>query len=208
MEMLESLHALCPNGELDQILCADELVLFGSRASRTNSRRSDFDILCIGSGDRIKTNLLDIVWISRSQLLTDRWLGSELAGHISQYGQWLRGEGRWRERRRASTRAIERKRNRVRGRIGVLGIHQSRLYPAVIRRYSAKIRRDMQRLWYLLEGLAVPSTPELDSTWAASREEVLRAVESSGAVRLQPWLINVLGGGHHLPPELRFGDKA
>lgn len=192
-EMIQSLRALCDKGKRDQVMRADELVLFGSRASKTHSRRSDFDILCVGTGDRIKTGLLDVVWISRSKLLSDRWLGSELAGHVSQYGQWLKGEGSWRERRYASTRAIERKRSRVRGRIDALSTHRSRLYPVVIRRYSTTIRRDMQRLWYLLGGLAVPSTPELDSGWAASHEDVLRTVESSGAVRLQPWLIELLG---------------
>jgi len=77
---------------------SSEVVLFGSRSTHTENEGSDWDILCVGNGERFKDSMIDIVWIRPDKLFSPEWLGSELAGHVSKYGQWLKGEGKWRTR--------------------------------------------------------------------------------------------------------------
>ncbi|MBZ5550637.1 MAG: nucleotidyltransferase domain-containing protein [Acidobacteriia bacterium] len=92
---------------------ADEIVIFGSHAAGLETPDSDLDVLCVGLGRRLKTNSLDLCWVSKETLFQDGWLGSELAGHIARYGTWVHGEGDWRRYAFVSMDAIERKRKRI-----------------------------------------------------------------------------------------------
>src|SRR5687767_2900159 len=80
---------------------SDELVLFGSRAAKLHGRFSDWDVLCVSPAlpailgrslaSRGRTPLrrgfvLDVVYVPSMRLLTDQWLGCELASHVSGYG--------------------------------------------------------------------------------------------------------------------------
>src|SRR5437764_1169337 len=89
---------------------ANELVVFGSRAAGVNRRQSDFDVLLVGSRPRlqragldlgskaeVKRAGLDLVGMSRAEIESAQWLGSELASHVASYGFWIIGSGEWRE---------------------------------------------------------------------------------------------------------------
>jgi len=173
----------------------DEIVLFGSQSLRQGRRDSDWDVLCVGdippypikSGSRrVRWHShmfsLDLVWTSRSELRSSNWLGSELAGHVAKYGSWLRGEGDWRTRTKVSSHAILAKRRRVEVRIDFQRAYASGLLEPYLVKHVTLLRRDIQRLSYLQNGLPVPVTPYLDSEWREhlDRDAICRVANSLG----------------------------
>jgi predicted nucleotidyltransferase len=144
---------------------ASEVVVFGSRASGLQRRESDLDVLCIGSGKRLKTTRLDVIWKTVEEVESERWLSSELAGHIGAFGLWLRGSGQWKGELRPGSRAIDHKRKRILALVEGLHAHWNRLDPDFHRKYLTVIRHDVQRLECLAAGLPVPPTPLLDKNW-------------------------------------------
>src|SRR5260370_41015131 len=57
---------------------AVEVVVFGSRAVRINTRASDLDVLVVGANDgRIKRSGLDLVAVSARRRESSEWLKSE-----------------------------------------------------------------------------------------------------------------------------------
>ena len=144
-----------------------ELVLFGSRAVGLETRTSDWDVLVVGDSRIHVPNNVDQVVISRDRLISPNWLGSELAGHVVKYGEWLIGEPSWVKRVASSERAVDRKADRIVRRFLNLERNWSALHAAYREKILVAIRRDLQRLQFLRDGIAVPPTAALDSQWSA-----------------------------------------
>ncbi len=116
---------------------AREIVLFGSRAAGVAGPLSDWDLLCIGCPSREqrwpsstatlaahssvrppflfselaadpRVRRTHLVWIDERSLGTQKWLESELAGHVARYGVWLHGKPRWVSSVRCGPAAAER----------------------------------------------------------------------------------------------------
>ena len=148
-----------------QLKCAAEIVVFGSYAAGLNTADSDIDVLCIGNGLRLKSHSLDLSWVSENKVSEDAWLGSELAGHIAQYGIWLRGNGHWRAIVSGGAHAIERKRKRIISLSRTVNHLWDRLHPIFQDQYNVTIRRELQRLALLETRVRVPPTRVLDNEW-------------------------------------------
>lgn len=155
--------------DLAHLNSAREVVVFGSYAASLNTSESDIDVLCIGSGPRLKSRNLDLSWVAEDRLDDNEWLGSELAGHIAKFGVWVRGDGSWRYSVFSGTRAVERKRRRI------ISISRSathfwtKLHPTFQHQYDISIRRELQRLELLLNHLQVPPTKVLDDEWRCGK---------------------------------------
>jgi hypothetical protein len=147
---------------------AHEIVLFGSRAQGVAGQDSDWDLLCVGEGSTSRVGSVHLVWVPSAETFTEKWLGSELAGHIAAYGVWLLGTSHWRERVFVSPIAVAHKQRLVKARLAALNRYQHDLAPARRAYYALRIRRDVQRLLILRGGGAVPASPLLDQTWDTS----------------------------------------
>ncbi len=142
-----------------------EVVIFGSRASCVHSRLSDLDIFCVGACQRYKSERLDIVSRTSSQVGELKWLGSELAGHVATYGIVIRGRTDWKSAVRVSDAAVAHKERRVISLVNGLWTYWDRIHFEFRRKHLVTIRREVQRLQLLREGVGVPPTPILDSRW-------------------------------------------
>jgi hypothetical protein len=144
---------------------ASEIILFGSRAARVATADSDWDLLCVGQGKSCHNNEIDIVWLSREEIESPQWLGSELASHVSMYGQWLSGNDTWSHRAVISSEAISRKYEFASALLWDL----IRLWPHLATSYRQKhlhhCRKDVQRLKLLTQRRPVPPSQILDATW-------------------------------------------
>jgi hypothetical protein len=168
------------NGRSPELLnCAAEIVIFGSYAAGLNTTDSDVDVLCVGRGHRLKSRSLDLSWVSEKNVSENAWLGSELAGHIAQYGIWLRGDGRWRVRVFGGEDAIDRKRKRIVSLSRTATQLWDRLHPVFQDQYNVTIRRELQRLALLQLQLRVPPTRILDNEWLKKRRYDLLELRSS-----------------------------
>ncbi len=156
---------------------AVEVVLFGSRSMDIARSDSDWDLFVVGGNrdllrDRLRA--FDIVWMPSGRLNDPMWLGSELAGHIANFGAWLVGSGAWRSRVFVSERAVQLKRaavaHRLRGASSTWDLLSDTYRIAAL----ARIRRDLQRLCRLLAGAPVPPTAWLDEEWRSSRQIGIR----------------------------------
>lgn len=145
--------------------CA-QLVIFGSRAAGVSKEDSDFDLLCVGAGTSRLSRSLDLVFITPQDILGERWLGSELAGHVARYGVWLKGEPDWVRLHHGSRQALERKRTKLLHRLQSVEQHFHLLDPLYLQKYLTLTRRDLQRYEYLAQSEPVPPTPILDQAWA------------------------------------------
>ncbi len=92
---------------------AKQIILFGSYACGTHTSESDVDLLCVGHGRRLKRRALHLLWVDESTLRDPKWLGSELAWHVSRCGIWLKGANDWARLAIPSTEAVQRKRKRI-----------------------------------------------------------------------------------------------
>ncbi|WNG46821.1 hypothetical protein F0U60_23880 [Archangium minus] len=163
-----------------------QIILFGSRAAGVSREGSDFDLMCIGSGLSRLGPSLDLVFVTPEDCRRKRWLGSELAGHVARYGQWLVGEPDWVHRVRPSLDAKERKAERLRRRLQAVEKSFPLLDALYREKHFALIRRDLQRHDLLAQGEPVPPTPLLDQAWARlphAREELERLARGA---RLKP----------------------
>ena len=147
---------------------AKAIVLFGSRGAACHHSCSDWDILCVGTGQTRMHEEVDLVWVTVEQATRpgSDWIGSELANHIARHGRVLVGERLWQEDFDRQELAIARKRRQLEGRVrGML-----RVWPklnTVYRDWQLRdLRRDLQRLELLTTSGVVPPTATLDSAWA------------------------------------------
>ncbi len=151
---------------LDQLLEeAVDLIIFGSRAAGVHSKLSDLDILYVGVRERYKSECLDIVWRQPSEIEHRKWLGSELASHIAAYGIVIQGDAHWKDAVRLADATLSKKERRVAALVDGLWVYWDRIHPEFRRKYLTTIRREVQRLQLLREGVAVPPTPMLDRKW-------------------------------------------
>jgi Nucleotidyltransferase domain len=169
----------------------DELVLFGSRAADLGRPDSDWDILCVGdSAPRLRwssqsgrrTPVLDIVWLAPAMLNSEKWLGSELANHIKNYGVVIRGRCPWRESIRTSEFALERKLRTISIRSKFIAEYCSHLAAPYLARHKLLLRRDLQRLDLLTRDLPIPPSLLLDDAWSVDASALTRACELARAV--------------------------
>jgi hypothetical protein len=154
---------------------ATEIILFGSTGCGLSTVDSDIDLLCVGAGERIRSERLDLKWIAPATLRSRRWLDSELATHIASFGIWLHGLDNWSSSTRITTTTLDFKRRLIFGRLRGLRYRWNLLARPYQRKHVTKIRRDLQRLALLATGEAVPPTPVLDFFWSivADKERAL-----------------------------------
>jgi predicted nucleotidyltransferase len=76
---------------------ACEVIVFGSMSTGLERSDSDIDVLCVGGRDyhKVKTDLLDLIFVPSKELGHRSWLQSELATHIGEYGTWIKGTPLW-----------------------------------------------------------------------------------------------------------------
>jgi hypothetical protein len=174
-----------------------EVILFGSRAAGLSGARSDWDLLCIGERASLSLRVpgVDIVWLSTRVVDSQRWLSSELAGHIADWGVRLQGACTgWQDEARGGTAAVERKWRRSCTRIRALERAWRLLSPRKLQHHCTLLRRDLQRLEVLVGGKRVPSTPTLDAAWAAPLDrsaEFVRLLRNANMPRLDDALVEL-----------------
>ena len=158
-------HALAENlrDRLDSVTDAcsllsecEEAVVFGSVACECEDSLSDFDILLVGSGSRVKTKQLDIIWLDPRRVRSRWWLGSELANHVAAYGVWLKGEGSWRSEVFVSEAALQKKRRAVANRAATIYFSRDRLLPQYQRKLVELLVMDIYRLHNLTRSIPMP----------------------------------------------------
>ncbi len=154
--------------DISSLQAAREITIFGSYAARLNRSDSDIDVLCIGNGLRMKSRALDMLWITEHELAGSDWLGSELAGHVAKHGVWIRGDGDWRGHVFSAERAIERKRRRIVSVSRAAAHFWTHLHPTFQHQYDVSIRRELQRLFILINHGQVPPSKVLDDEWDPS----------------------------------------
>lgn len=162
---------------------ASELILFGSRAVDLHTPSSDWDVLYVGPPQEWVRNL-DQIRVTRERLLSREWLGSELAGHIAQFGRVICGSADWREKTFRSRAAMRRKQKQIEERAYRFEAIAARLNQTFERKLARKIRRDIQRLKILEYGLAIPPTPALDLAWRLEGDPEGRMMRSLDELRL------------------------
>jgi predicted nucleotidyltransferase len=146
---------------------ATEIVIFGSMSAGLERPNSDMDVLCVCNSDyKHKTETLDLIAIPKTAVTAQRWLQSELATHVAEYGRWLEGTPQWRGNARIGFSAIEEKRRRIAAFMKSLPMSWRRLEEGFRVKYSIKLRRETQRLILLERGIAIPPTMFLDHFWA------------------------------------------
>jgi Nucleotidyltransferase domain len=170
VQIKKRLHDLLSNSGMTYEKVADvstEVVIFGSRAVGMHRPDSDLDVLLVGANTgRLHVRGIDFVILPSEELASSRWLGSELASHIAEYGKWIKGYGSWRHQVRISDRAAMRKQARVVGLLMRAPKWWSKLHPVFHAKYKLTIRRELQRLDLLRRKTPVPPTCTLDSDWS------------------------------------------
>lgn len=163
----------------------EQIVLFGSQADGRADPGSDWDLLCIGEGPRLRLPGVDLVWLAPTAVDCSEWLGRELAVHVAAYGRWLKGDNTWSDRCHTSRAAVDNKSRRIARRLATLERHWDDLGLWFRRRHAHQLRRDLQRHALLLAGVPVPSRPVLDAAWTrlAEQEEVLNEWAASADIR-------------------------
>ena len=156
---------------------ASEIILFGSQAAETQSANSDWDVLCIGTGHRQKSPLMDLIWVSQERVESAAWLETELAGHIAKYGKCLCGAFTWQELVCPSDRATSKKSKRVSSRINTLYTVWHKLAPVFRTKHLRLTTADVLRMSLLSQFLQVPPTSRLtcgnlDDLCAITREQL------------------------------------
>jgi len=163
------LHSLISNSgtSYEKVVgVSTEVVIFGSRAIGVNRPDSDLDVLLVdASVGRPRVAGIDFVILRSEDLASSRWLGSELASHIAQYGKWIKGPGSWRHQVHVSDRAAMRKETRIVGLLMCAPKWWSKLHPVFHTKYKLTIRRELQRLDLLRRRIPVPPTYALDADW-------------------------------------------
>lgn len=177
------LHNLISNSGMtcEKVLGAStEVVIFGSRAVGLHRPDSDLDVLLVDANmGRPRVAGIDFVILSAEELASSRWLGSELAAHIAEYGKWIKGCGSWRHQVHISDRAAMRKQARIVGLLMCAPKWWSKLHPVFHAKYKLTIRRELQRLDLVRQKIPVPPTHTLDSDWDRHRRDYLVEVAAT-----------------------------
>ena len=172
-----------------------EVVIFGSRAVGVHRPDSDLDVLLVDANmGRPRVAGIDFVILRSEELASSRWLGSELASHIAEYGKWIKGFGSWRHQVHISDRAAMRKQARIVGLLMCAPKWWSKLHPVFHTKYKLTIRRELQRLDLLRKNTPVPPTHALDHSWNQHRSARDRdyLVEIAATLPLNPPAFDLL----------------
>jgi predicted nucleotidyltransferase len=184
------LHSLISNSGTiyEKVVGAStEVVIFGSRAIGVNRPDSDLDVLLVDANvGRPRVAGIDFVILRSEELASSRWLGSELASHIAQYGKWIKGPGSWRHQAHISDRAAMRKEARIVGLLMCAPKWWSKLHPVFHTKYKLTIRRELQRLDLLRQRIPVPPTRTLDADWVQHRSARDYLLEVAATLPLNP----------------------
>lgn len=173
-----------------------EIVLFGSRACGCARPDSDWDLLCVGVGQRHKSAGIDLLWVTPESVQADAWRESELAGHIGEHGRWLHGQPGWQPVIvPGPSRATQRKSRRIEQVHNSLRQTWHRLAPPYRAKYGVRLRRDLQRYQLLWQGQAVGPSAWLDASWldidepAHALKELFHMVQLSAPLlpAIIPW---------------------
>jgi Nucleotidyltransferase domain len=159
------------------VACASDIVLFGSRACGLGREGSDWDLVCVGRGPVRPRSGVDIVWVGPRTVMSPRWLGSELAGHVVAFGRPLVGSCEWMGDVRLSPDALRRKQRRILTRVSGLTGLWGLVRPGFQRRHGTLLRRELQRAALLAEGRPVPPAALLDTAWAHSASTTDRGAQ-------------------------------
>jgi predicted nucleotidyltransferase len=191
----------------EALLAANEIVVFGSYAVGVNTRKSDLDVLVVGSSLRINRQGLDLTSVSSDYVKTAEWLGSELASHISRYGIWLHGEGVWKNLTAQTKRAELMKARRIeRLATGLIRAWRD-LHPIFHSRYRLSMRRELQRLYLLRRWIAVPPGAVLDSHWKSERMHQREVIEIAKSLSVSPSCLSFVLEEVLNPRSARHGGK-
>jgi hypothetical protein len=185
-------HALESAGlTMDHIAShSEQVILFGSCAAGCDTRDSDVDLLCVGDGKRTDTGRLHLLWISPSSLSDPDWLGSEIGGHVSEYGIWLKGKRTLGPPQKPSSRTLQKKRNRIIDRASVLKQKWPLLSQGFKKDQLRSLRLDLQRYEMLNNFAPVAPNPMLDERWTQQRNR-------------KEWLKTLVGSDTELSSALR-----
>jgi Nucleotidyltransferase domain len=140
---------------------AESILLFGSRAAKLHRADSDWDILCVGKGEKQRLGNVDLVWVDPHRVETQQWLGSELANHVASFGQHLSGDSSWTKAVFASQMSVEKKSARVANRLIKLHKVWNDFTLGYRNKYWRLLNQDISRLNCLYSGRAVPPTATL-----------------------------------------------
>jgi predicted nucleotidyltransferase len=149
---------------------AKQMVVFGSYACNLQLPDSDFDLLCIGKGKFYKSERIHVIWIGEERLKDPRWLGGELASHISKYGKWIKGRKPWQAELKPDDDAVERKRQRIIARADAIKFEWENLLPVFRKKQLLRLRRDLQRLGHLKNRRPMMPSRCLDVEWKRMRQ--------------------------------------
>lgn len=172
---------------------AKQIIVFGSYALSANTSKSDLDVLCIGSGERYKSRMLHIVWISEKRTRSKQWLGSELATHVAAYGVWIKGKNDWAYQTKPGRGTIQRKKINILSRLNAARRHWNDLLPQFQAGQLTKLRRDLQRYQMMQRGEAPVPKTLLDDQWLRHKPsegwDALLSNRSDMAKRIRKFLV-------------------
>ncbi|WNM58754.1 nucleotidyltransferase domain-containing protein [Candidatus Nitrospira allomarina] len=162
---------------------SEEIILYGSRAAGVERESSDWDFLCVGSGKNCRKKKIEIKWVSHEYVLSEKWLGSELAGHIAKYGIWLKGNGTWVSMVFVSADALKRKEIAICGYLAGMKIAWYFWGDDYKNVKVRKLRRHIQRFDCLFNNRAVPPNFTLDQEWGALKKPKNKLEEIMGKIK-------------------------
>jgi hypothetical protein len=131
-------------------------VVFGSYAYGCEDDSSDIDMLFIGNGKRVKKNKIDFIWKKPDEITSKRWLGSELANHIAEYGVWGKGDQNWRNDTFIGNFAIEKKKQKIYERMVHILLKRQKYSKLAINKLFVSVYLDFLRLTMLYTNKAIP----------------------------------------------------
>jgi hypothetical protein len=167
---------------------ATEIVVFGSRAADLAHANSDWDILCVGRGESRATPRVDLLWMSVEELRTERWTGSELAGHVSIWGKWIWGSRSWHADPVPSSSSVTLKGRRIVARARALVSAWDDLSEHHRHKHVTLLRRDLARYDLLKRGKSIPPTIRLDAALSAGCLSRLELDENANELGIRPLL--------------------
>lgn len=159
-----------------------DVILFGSRAAGVAHADSDWDILTVGLGRKLKSPNLDVLFVSPDRVQQAHWLGSELGHHVGRFGLALSGSFAWKNETFCSDDSVMRKAARISHKIAALFPRLDRLSPLHQKKHSILLEQDLRRLWCLSSGLAVPPTANLLCACPGHAVAIIRELACRGVL--------------------------
>lgn len=144
-----------------QLDLASEIIVYGSVACGLHGPNSDIDVLAVGTGERLRTKVLDLKFVETGSLSGRLWLGGELAGHVAAHGVWLHGEPAWLSMVSSSLWSKRKKTGRILNRLCDVYARRTVLSSEQMARFLERALLDILRLERMSQERPIPSTSEL-----------------------------------------------